>query len=200
MKKFWQDFKKFISRGNVIDMAVGVAVATAFTAIVTAFTKGFISPLIALMTGESSLESMTHVLRPAKTEINPDTLEEVVVEPAVELLWGAFLQRIIDFLIIALVLFIALRIATAVSNHSKKIRQNVINALTDADEKAAKEAAALAAKEAEAKALAEAEARSKAEAEAKARAEELAKKREEEERRKSEILLLTEIRDLLKNK
>ena len=43
MKKFWQDFKKFITRGNVIDMAVGVAVATAFTAIVTAFTKGFIS-------------------------------------------------------------------------------------------------------------------------------------------------------------
>ena len=53
MRKFWQDFKKFISRGNVIDMAVGVAVATAFTAIVTAFTKGFISPLIALMTGHS---------------------------------------------------------------------------------------------------------------------------------------------------
>ena len=193
MKKFWQDFKKFISRGNVIDMAVGVAVATAFTAIVTAFTKGFISPLIALMTGDSSLDAMTYVLRPAVTEIDAATGEELIVTPAVELLWGAFLQKIIDFLIIALVLFIALRIATAVSNHSKNIRQNVINALTNADEKAAAEAEAARAEAAEAEAKALAEANAKAEAEA-------AKCREEEERRKSEIALLTEIRDLLKTK
>ncbi|MBQ0009859.1 MAG: MscL family protein, partial [Ruminococcus sp.] len=45
----WSDFRKFITRGNVVDMAVGVTVATAFTAIVTAFTKGFIAPLVALL-------------------------------------------------------------------------------------------------------------------------------------------------------
>ena len=49
MKKLFEEFKKFISRGNVVDMAVGVAVAGAFTAIVNAFTKGFISPLLALL-------------------------------------------------------------------------------------------------------------------------------------------------------
>ncbi len=196
MKKFWQDFKKFITRGNVIDMAVGVAVATAFTAIVTAFTKGFISPLIALLTGESSLETMTHVLRPAK--IDPET--EEIIEPAVELLWGAFLQKIIDFLIIALVLFVALRIVSAVMAHSRKIRQNVINALTDADEKAAAEAEEKAKAEAEEKARAEAEAAVAAEKEAARLEAESAKIREEEERRKCEVALLTEIRDLLKNK
>ena len=46
MKKLFEEFKKFIKRGNVVDMAVGVAVAAAFTAIVTAFTKGFITPLL----------------------------------------------------------------------------------------------------------------------------------------------------------
>jgi large conductance mechanosensitive channel len=188
MKKFWQDFKKFITRGNVIDMAVGVAVATAFTAIVTAFTKGFISPIIALLTGDSSLDTMTYVLRP---EVYDEAGE--VVTPAVELLWGTFLQKIIDFLIIAIVLFVVLRIATAIAARSAKIRQNMINKFTDADEKAAEAAAAAAAAEAEAKAKAEEEAKAKAEAEAE-------KVRTEEERRRSEIALLTEIRDLLKNK
>ena len=197
MKQFWQDFKKFIKRGNVIDMAVGVAVAAAFTAIVTAFTHGFISPLIALLTGESSLAELTYELRPAVMDPNDP---EVVLKPAVELLWGAFLQKVIDFLIIALVLFIAMRIISRVMKRSAKIRQNVINALTDSDEKAAKEAEALAAKEAELKAKAEAEALKKAEEEAAIIEAEKKKKLEEEERRKNEIALLTEIRDLLKQK
>ena len=174
MKKFWEDFKKFITRGNVVDMAVGVAVATAFTAIVTAFTKGFISPLLALLTGDSSLDAMTWILKPAVVEILEDGTESIV-QPAVEILWGTFVQKVIDFLIIAFVLFLVMRIASAVAAHSAKVRERIKNALTDEDEKAA---------------LAAAEAAAKAEAEAK-----IAK---EEERKNAEIELLTEIRDLLK--
>ncbi len=188
MKKLWADFKKFITRGNVVDMAVGVAVASAFTAIVTAFTKGFISPILALITGNSSLEAMTWVLKEAEL----DPVDGVtVLTPAVEILWGTFLQKIIDFLIIALVLFLVMRIASAVMAHSKKIRENMINALTNADELAA-EAEAKAAEEAKiaAEAAAAAEAKAKAEAEAKLLA--------EEERKQKEIELLAEIRDLLK--
>ena len=187
MKKFWQDFKKFITRGNVVDMAVGVAVASAFTAIVTAFTKGFISPLLALIPpGNSSLDAMTWIIQ--KEVLNPDG---TVKTPAVEILWGTFVQKIIDFLIIAFVLFLVMRIVSAVMARSAKIRQNMINALTDADEIAAAEAA----KAAEA---AEEEARIKAEAEAKAAEEAAAKLKAEEERKAKELELLAEIRDLLK--
>ena len=188
MKKFWADFKKFITRGNVIDMAVGVAVASAFTAIVTAFTKGFISPLLALLTGNSTLDDLTWVVKaPVFDPADPT----VIIEPAVEILWGSFLQKIIDFLIIALVLFVVMRVASAVMAHSKKIHENVRNALTNSDEEAAKA-------EAEAAAKAEAEAAAKAEAEAVAKAEAEAKLLAEEERKQKEIELLSEIRDLLK--
>ena len=187
MKNFWQDFKKFISRGNVIDMAIGVTVASAFTAIVTAFTKGFISPLLALVTGNSSLDTMTVILREAVLDVDGVT----VLTPAVELLWGAFLQKIIDFLIIAFVLFLVMRIASGVMARSKKIRENLINAITDNDEKA-REARELA--EAEEVAKAEAEALAKAEAEAL----EAKKIADEEARKAEELALLKEIRDLLK--
>ena len=187
MKKFWEDFKKFITRGNVVDMAVGVAVASAFTAIVTAFTKGFISPLLALLTNDSDLSAMKTVLR---EEILDEAGE--VVQAEVSILWGAFVQTIIDFLIIALALFIVMRIAAALRTRAKQIRERV-EAITNEDEIAAREA-----EEAEAKAKAEAEAAeaariaeeaAKAEADA-AEAERLRLERQE--------ALLTEIRDLLK--
>ena len=192
MKKFWEDFKKFITRGNVVDMAVGVAVASAFTAIVTAFTKGFITPLLALLTNNSDLSEMKWIIRPAIEGV--DEAGEVIVEVAeVALLWGAFLQKIIDFLIIAFVLFLVLRIASRVAARSAKLRARVIDAVTDRDEKAAAEAALKAEEEAKAKAEAEAAAAAKAE-------EERIALEKEENRKKAEIDLLTEIRDLLKTK
>ena len=198
MKKFWADFKKFITRGNVVDMAVGVAVASAFTAIVTAFTKGFITPLLALLTNDSDLTEMKWIIRPEVL----DKTGEIVEVAEVALLWGAFVQKIIDFLIIALTLFIVMRVASAVAAHSAKIRTNVANALTHKDEE---EAARLAAEEA-AKAEAEAEAARVAaeEAEKAAAAEAEALRLAEEEKQKEkarlerEEALLTEIRDLLR--
>ena len=73
-KGFWAEFKKFISKGNVVDMAVGVAVATAFTAIVTAFTKGFIAPIISLLSHDASLSDMKWVIRPEEAEVAADGL------------------------------------------------------------------------------------------------------------------------------
>lgn len=194
MKKLWQEFKKFINRGNVVDMAVGVAVASAFTAIVTAFTKGFVSPIIAMITGESSLSALKYVLR-------PEVLAEdgvTVVTPEVALLWGAFVQAILDFLIIAVVFFAVIKIVAMLRKHAEKVQKEMKNYFTDSDEK---EKAAKA--EAEAKAAAE-----KAEAEAKAAAEALAaeeaakaaceEKAKEAARLEREESLLREIRDLLR--
>lgn len=185
MKKFLEDFKKFIKRGNVVDMAVGVAVASAFTAIVTAFTKGFISPLLALLTGESGMEEMKWIIREAVVE-TVDGVETVVVAE-VAILWGAFVQALINFLIVAFALFLVIRIAGAITARAEKLTNEVKNKLSGADEEA--EAAAKAAEEA-AKAAAEAEAAAKAEAEAAAK----------EAEKKAQLDLLREIRDLLKEK
>jgi large conductance mechanosensitive channel len=187
MKQHINDFKKFINRGNVVDMAVGVAVASAFTGIVNAFTKGVISPLIALVTGTSHLDE-------AKWVIREEVLEgEEVIVPEVAILWGSILQAIINFLLIAAVLYTVMKISASIRRHAEKIRTGVINRFTDADERAAEE---------EARLKAEAERAEKLKAEAEAEAERIAKEKEDAERARleREEALLTEIRDLLKNK
>ena len=189
MKKFWQDFKKFISRGNVVDMAVGVAVAGAFTAIVNAFTKGFITPLLVLITGKSDLSSMKWILR-------PEELNEAgeVVNAEVAIMYGTLLQTIIDFLIIALALFTVMRLYARFSDRAKKLSKSVKEKLTPEDEAAI--AKAKAEEEEAARILAEKEAEEKAKAEA----ELLAKQEAEKQRLLNSVEILEEIRDLLKNK
>lgn len=187
MKKFWEDFKKFIKRGNVVDMAVGVAVASAFTAIVTAFTKGFINPLLALISNNSTQADLKWIIRP---EIK-DSVTGEIIQSEVALLWGGFVQAIINFVIVALTLFIVMRIVSAFSNRAKKLSTDVKNLLSDEDEKAAAAAEAAKLAEEEAKAAEEA-------ARLEAENAEKAKLAAEEERKVREEALLTEIRDLLK--
>lgn len=197
MKKFWEDFKKFIKRGNVVDMAVGVAVASAFTAIVTAFTNGFINPLLALISKDSNQEALKWVLRPEKLGLD-EAGNTIVLQTEVAILWGPFVQAIINFLVVAFFLFLVMRIASRLSARALQIGTEIKDLLTDDDEnKAAAEAeAALAAEEA-----AKAEAEAAAEAERKA-AEEAARLQAEKEEAQNRLLreeaLLVEIRDLLK--
>ena len=178
MKKLWAEFIKFIKRGNVIDMAVGVAVASAFTAIVTAFTKGFISPLLALLTGESDMASMKWVIREQVLADDGVTVE--VAEVAV--LWGAFIQTIIDFLIIALALFIVMKVAAAMRERALKLHEEVKSTIMRESARAEK---------------AEAD-QTTAEADPVAAEEEEEKPSLEQEMRERELRLLEEIRDLLK--
>ncbi|MBQ8720012.1 MAG: MscL family protein [Clostridia bacterium] len=185
MKNLFAEFKKFILRGNVVDMAVGVTVAGAFTAIVTAFTKGFVSPIVALITGGSPLTEMKTIVREAETVIEDGV--EVVVKAEVAILWGAFIQAMLDFLIIALVLFSVMKIWSVIQKRAAKIA-NEISAKLNA-EKLEKERL-------------EAEAKAAAEAEAKAEADRIAaeKAQAEKELADREVNLLIEIRDLLKQR
>jgi large conductance mechanosensitive channel len=189
MKKVWQDFKAFIKRGNVVDMAIGVAVASAFTAIVTAFTKGFITPLLALITNQSTLDDMKIILRPETVELVDGV--ETVVDAEIAILWGPFIHSILDFLIIAVVFFLVLRIVSRFRMHYAKVKENVVNMLTDADERAAEEALKKQADEEEAARLAR-------EAEAETVRLENEKTEAEKARLERQEALLTEIRDLLK--
>ena len=96
---FFADFKKFISKGNILDLAVAVVIGTAFNKIVTSLVNNIIMPLISLCTGGVSVEDWKWVITPAT-----ETTAEVA------LAYGTFIQAIIDFLIIALTIFIILRI------------------------------------------------------------------------------------------
>ena len=201
MKKFFEEFKKFITRGNVVDMAIGVAVAGAFTKIVNAFTNGFVSPIVGLITGGANLADQKWILRPAVVEVLEDGTEKIVT-PESALLWGTFVQNIIDFLIIAFVLFIIMKVFNQVMTKAKEVSSDIKDDLKPNKVKEAEEAAAKA--EAEKKAAEEAAAKAKAEAEA---AKAAAEKQAQLDAYKAQVActestekLLTEIRDLLKNR
>lgn len=116
MKKFFEDFKAFINRGNVVDMAVGVVIATAFGNITKSLVADIIMPLISLVTGAQSLADLSIVLK-------PDLLNEAgeVVTAGTYLNYGNFIQTIIDFLIIALCIFIAIRTASKSAEKAKQL-------------------------------------------------------------------------------
>ena len=201
MKKFFEEFKKFITRGNVVDMAIGVAVAGAFTKIVTAFTNGFISPIVGLITKGVDLNELTWpIYKYTETEVVDGV--EVAVEKTVDILWGAFVQNIVDFLIIALILFIVMKVFNSIMSKAKDVSADIKEGLKPDKIKEAEEAARKA--EEEKKAAEEAAAKAKAEAEAaKAEAEkqaQLAACQAQIACTESTEKLLTEIRDLLKNK
>lgn len=146
---FWADFKKFISRGNVVDMAVGVVVGGAFSKIVTGFVNYIINPFVGIFIKGGSLDSI-------KTVITPEQIDEsgAVVTKEVAILWGTWLQTIIDFLIIAFCIFCVVRVINAVRD---KITEKEAIAKAEAEAKAAAEAAAKAEAEAEAAAAKAAE-------------------------------------------
>ncbi len=184
---FWKDFKAFISRGNVIDMAIGVVVANAFKDIVTKFTDGFISPIVGLLTDGVVLSELKWVLREAVVDAADAT---TIIKPEVAFAWGAFVQSIVDFLIIAFALFIVIRVATRAANKAKEL-----HAALDREEKEAAEAAA-----AEAAAKAEADKKAAEDAAAAAIAAAEAEKNAALEREKETVALLREIRDSLSKK
>ncbi len=105
MKKFMAEFKEFAVKGNMIDMAIGVIIGGAFTALVTAFTTNIVNPLIALIPGVNSLDN---TLKIVLKEAELDAAGAVVAEE-VAIKFGAFLSAIITFLILALIIFMIVK-------------------------------------------------------------------------------------------
>ncbi len=173
MKQFWQDFKKFITKGNVIDMAVGVVIGGAFSKIVTGLVNYIINPCVALLTSGHSLDALKTVIKEAEL-----AADGTVLSAEVAILWGTFIQTIIDFLIVAFCIFAVLRILMRAKNFLEydKIK-----------------------KEEEKKRLDEEKAKAEKE-EAERRREELNQRQKAIEDSQLECArLLTEIRDLMKN-
>jgi large conductance mechanosensitive channel len=98
------EFKAFVARGNVVDLAVGVVIGAAFGKIVTALVDGIVMPIIALVTGGVSVDDWKYLVTPAQVDAaGNETAAEVAIR------YGHVLQSAIDFLLIALVIFLCLK-------------------------------------------------------------------------------------------
>ncbi len=201
MKKFFKDFKQFIKKGNIVDMAVGVIIGSAFSAIVTSLTNKIIMPLINMLllvigAGDSLSSCYTYLKKVYEADgVTVDLVNSIYID------WGAFITAIINFFIIAFTLFVIIRVIMNSSKALNEAKEKLEGEykLTKADYKEAKqrgiskldfkamnkfkeEKAEQAKKEAEEKLKAEEE---------KLAAEKLANPTQED--------LLKDIRDLLKN-
>lgn len=104
MKKFAKEFKEFISRGSVMDMAVGIIIGTAFTAIITSLVNDIIMPLISLIFGGTNFDKWNIVIG------SGDDASTIAI--------GTFIAAVINFILIALVVFIMIKAINKV--HKKK--------------------------------------------------------------------------------
>ena len=152
MKKFFAEFKKFITRGNVVDMAVGVIVGSSFTAIVNGLSNFVLKPVInwilALIFGKDSLSDLlTFLVKVEKTsdvldadgnvigiELVPDLEESIYID------WGSFINAVINFFLIALVLFIIVKMINRLRERHDALGDKIADGiLTKSERKELKE-------------------------------------------------------------
>ncbi len=179
MKKLFKEFADFINKGNALALAIGVIIGSAFTAIVTAINQQIISPLIGFLLGGYNLaesEKLMTVLK-SHTEL-VDGVETLIIDNAIY--WGALIQSVLDFLLTAIVLFAIFKVVSLISGAAKRAAERLHDAMNldellehknkEGNEKVEETAAVV---------------------------EEIPVVVEEEVKPSDEVLLLTEIRDLL---
>lgn len=198
MKKFFDEFKVFITRGNVIDMAVGVTVGSAFTAIVTAVSTNIIKPfinwIISLIIGADTLSQCFTFLGAKPADLTDPNLDLTLYN---YIDWGAFINAIINFFVIAFVLFCVVKAINTFTAKQKEMTAKLLEGVISHEDKKAMKKQGIKLKDKEAvdayfKAKQLEADRIKAEEEEKARLEREANPTTED--------LLKQIRDLLQNK
>ena len=155
---FWADFKAFITKGNILDLAVAVVIGGAFNAIITALVNNILMPIVGLFTGKASLADLDAWVKAPDYVTDPETGAQVIVEGtgAGHIQYGLFLQAIVNFLIIALTIFVIVRLIRASqerlayrekakAEEAKKIAEAEAAVAAEEKAKADAEAAALAA-------------------------------------------------------
>ncbi len=203
IKNFFEEFRKFISRGNVLDMAVGVIVGGAFTAIVNGMSNFILKPIInwilALVLGKDGLSGAITVLSPVYTYtaneagVMKKTLD---LTASIYIDWGSFISAIINFLLIAFVLFTLVRTINRINEMQTENIKESKAILKIRKERKVSRKEALKILEEERKLSAE----KKAEEERVAAEKAAAEAAEAEAKATANTRLLEEIRDLLKNR
>lgn len=203
MRKFFKEFKEFIARGNVLDLAVAVIIGGAFSAIVTALTNKIIMPLVnfvlMLIGGKEGLESAYTFLSKVYTDGELDLTKSIYID------WGAFITAILNFLIIAFTLFLIIK----AFNHSRQRLHSLNGHILSLSNKEKRQEIRAMRKEAQERGVSyklvkkEHEEEKERQAKLNLEKEEAEKKQKEEEEYKASHQseeLLREIRDLLKDK
>lgn len=126
LAKFFAEFGKFIMRGNVLDLAVGVIIGSAFTAIVTALSDNILKPIInwllALIIGSDSLDGIyTYLKRVYTLDESGAVTTTIDLTNSIYIDWGAFINAIINFLLIAFVLFCIIKTINQVAEAREKM-------------------------------------------------------------------------------
>ncbi|PWL41925.1 large-conductance mechanosensitive channel protein MscL [Christensenella sp. MSJ-20] len=112
----WQEFKKFAMKGNVMDMAIGVVIGGAFGKIVTSLVGDIIMPILGTLTAGADFTSLKLVLSPAVVENGQ------VITPESAIAYGAFLQNVLDFFIIAFSIFLCIKLINKA--HDRLVKKN----------------------------------------------------------------------------
>ncbi|MEG1804049.1 MAG: large conductance mechanosensitive channel protein MscL [Clostridia bacterium] len=120
IKGFFNDFKKFITKGNIVDLAVAVVVGGAFGKIVSSLVSDIIMPLVGALIGRASVADLKWVLIAATAE-----------KAEVAILYGHFLQMVIDFLIISFFIFLALRLLVKAKEIGVKVNEKVVTLIKE---------------------------------------------------------------------
>lgn len=126
MKKFFGEFKEFISKGNVIDLAVGVIIGGAFSNIVKSLVENIITPAITLVTGKLAFSELFYALDGNEYA----TLADAQAVGAATINYGIFIQGVIDFIITAFVIFLLVKGINKIRNVGKKKEEAVEEAPT----------------------------------------------------------------------
>ena len=140
MKKFFGEFKKFITRGNIVDMAVGVIVGGAFTGIVNGLSNFVLKPTInwllsIILGGNGSLENIVTFLGTPATKIDANGQQVIDLANSFYIDWGAFINAIINFFLIAIVLFTIVRVMNRVKEGNLKLKENLAKGKLDKNDK-----------------------------------------------------------------
>lgn len=122
MKKVYTEFKKFISRGNIVDLAIAIVIGGAFKAIINSLVKDVITPVLSLVIGEEGFGNYKYVITAANEA-------DGIAENAIY--YGLFFQSMIDFFIIAIVIFLVVKFLNKANEAANKIGDEIEDKATD---------------------------------------------------------------------
>lgn len=121
MKNFIQDFKEFAVRGNVVDLAIGIIIGAAFNNIVSTLVEKVIMPPFGLLFGEADFSRYEWVLRPEEVGPNGNVIQEEVA-----IGYGALVQVCFDFLIVALTIFVVVRLINSLKRKAENEQETSV--------------------------------------------------------------------------
>ncbi len=116
MRQFLKEFQAFISKGNVMELAVAVIIGAAFSNIVNSLVKDIVNPLLGFLVGRPDFTNLFVVLKPVEGYTGPETYDALVKAGATVFGYGAFLTAVVQFLLLAFVIFWLIKAVTGLRN------------------------------------------------------------------------------------